>query len=83
MPVTGRDSLETRRILNVGGKNYDYFSLAAASEAGLGDISSLPYSLKVLLENLLRYEDASSVTVDDIKALADWQKEKKSDLPVL
>ena len=79
MPVTGRDSLETRRILNVGGKNYDYFSLAAASEAGLGDISSLPYSLKVLLENLLRYEDASSVTVDDIKALADWQKEKKSD----
>ena len=78
MPVTGRDSLKTCRSLNVGGKKYDYFSLPAASETGIGDINILPYSLKVLLENLLRYEDGLSVTVEDIKALADWSKEKKS-----
>ena len=78
MPVTGHDSLGTRRILKVGGNSYDYFSLEAASKAGLGDISALPFSLKVLFENLLRYEDASTVTVDDVKALADWGKEKKS-----
>ena len=54
MSVTGHDSLKTRRTLNVDGKLYDYFSLdAAAQEAGLGDISRLPFSLKVLLENLL------------------------------
>ena len=78
MPVTGHDSLGTRRNLKVGGKSYDYFSLEAVSKAGLGDISALPFSLKVLLENLLRYEDASTVTVDDVKALVDWGKEKKS-----
>ena len=55
MPVTGHDSLKTRRTLTVDGKSYDYFSLdAAAQAAGLGDISRLPFSLKVLLENLLR-----------------------------
>jgi aconitate hydratase len=74
----GQDSLKTRRTLNAGGKEYDYFSLEAASEQ-LGDISRLPYTLKVLLENLLRYEDGSSVTKDDIQALVDWQKERKSD----
>ena len=74
MPVTGRDSLKTRRILNVGGKKYDYFSLPAAAETGIGEINSLPYSLKVLLENLLRYEDGSSVTVEDIKASPDGGK---------
>ena len=78
MPVTGQDTLKTRRTLNVGGKEYDYFSLEAASEAGLGDVSRLPYSLKVLLENLLRYEDGGSVTVDDAKALAGWLDKRTS-----
>jgi aconitate hydratase len=78
LPVTGQDTLKTRRTLNVGGKEYDYFSLEAASEAGLGDVSRLPYSLKVLLENLLRYEDGGSVTVDDAKALAGWLDKRTS-----
>jgi aconitate hydratase len=78
LPVTGQDTLKTRRTLNVGGKEYDYFSLEAASEAGLGDVSRLPYSLKVLLENLLRYEDGGSVTVDDAKALAGWLDKRSS-----
>ena len=78
MPVTGQDTLKTRRTLNVGGKEYDYFSLEAASEAGLGDVSRLPYSLKVLLENLLRYEDGGAVTVDDAKALAGWLDKRTS-----
>ena len=76
---TGNDTLNTRRALNVAGKTYDYFSLAAASEAGLGDLSRLPFSLKVLLENLLRFEDGGTVTVDDIKAVAEWLKDRRSD----
>jgi len=76
--VTGQDSLKTRRTLKVGVDAYDYFSLEAASKAGLGDLSRLPYSLKVLLENLLRYEDGRSVKVEDVKAVAAWLKERKS-----
>ena len=72
MPFTGQDTLKTRRTLTVGDKEYDYFSIEAAEEACLDDVSRLPFSLKVLLENLLRYEDGGSVTVDDAKALAAW-----------
>ena len=79
-PVTARtDSLKTRRTLQVGDKSYDYFSLPAAAAAGLGDISRLPFSLKVLLENLLRFEDGKSVTVDDIKAMAAWLEARRSE----
>ncbi|AWK87741.1 aconitate hydratase AcnA [Azospirillum thermophilum] len=76
---TGQDTMKTRRSLQVGGRSYDYFSLKAAGEAGLGDLSRLPYSMKVLLENLLRFEDGRTVTVDDIKAVAQWLKDKRSD----
>ena len=78
MTRTGQDSLKTRKKLTVDGKDYDYFSLSTASEQ-IGDISRLPYTLKVLLENLLRFEDGRSVTTEDIQALADWLKNKKSD----
>ena len=76
--MTGNDTLNTRRSLEVGGKAYDYYSLTAAAES-LGDISRLPFSLKVLLENLLRFEDGNSVTVDDLRALAAWLKDGRSD----
>ncbi len=75
----GIDSLKTRRTLNVKDTAYDYFSLEAAEQAGLGDLSRLPFSLKVLLENLLRHEDGSSVTADDIKAVGAWLKDRRSD----
>ncbi len=74
--TSGTDSLKTRRTLTVAGRDYDYFSLEAA---GLGDISRLPKSLKVLLENLLRHEDGGSVTVDDIKAMGAWLENRRSD----
>ncbi len=74
----GIDSLKTRRSLDVNGRSYQYFSLAAAGQAGLGDISRLPYTLKILLENLLRFEGGASVTVDDIKALGAWLNERRS-----
>jgi aconitate hydratase len=76
--TAGLDSLKTRRSLKVGARTYDYYSLAAAEKAGLGDLSRLPVSLKVLLENLLRHEDGRTVTVDDIKAMAQWLKERRS-----
>ena len=80
MSVTGQDSLKARRSLEVGGKSYDYFSLAAAaSAAGLGDLSRLPFSLKVLLENLVRLENGRTVSVDDIKAVAQWLKDRTSE----
>lgn len=76
--IPGRDSLNTRKTLKAAGSDYVYYSLEAASEK-IGDISRLPYSLKVLLENLLRYEDDRSVTTDDIKAFAEWAKNGKSE----
>ncbi len=79
MPAIGHDSLKTRRTLNVGGKSYDYFSLDAAAKGGVGDIARLPMTLKVLLENLLRWEDGRTVTVDDVKAVGAWLKDRKSD----
>jgi aconitate hydratase len=79
MVSAGLDSLKTRRSLKVGARRYEYFSLSAAEKAGLGDLSRLPVSLKVLLENLLRHEDGKTVTIDDIKAVAVWLKARRSD----
>ena len=79
MTQPGQDSLKTRRTLTVGKASYDYFSLDAAAKAGIGDVTRLPYSLKVLLENLLRYEDGRTVKVDDIKALAAWAQTRSSE----
>ena len=78
MSQFGQDSLKTRRTLTVGGKSYEYFSLEAGG-ATFGDVSQLPFSLKVLLENLLRWEDGRSVTVDDVNAVAGWLKTRSSD----
>ena len=77
MAITGQDTLGTRRQLTAGGTTYDYFSLEAAS-AKVGDLSRLPNSLKILAENLLRYEDGRSVTTDDIKQFAAWLDTRKS-----
>jgi aconitate hydratase len=74
----GHDTLKTRRTLTVGDKTYDFFSLKAA-EAQIGDISRLPFSMKVLLENLLRFEDDRSVSVDDVKAVIAWLATKTSE----
>src|SRR6201994_2189886 len=80
MTAVGHDTLKTRGTLTVEGKGYEYFSLPEAAKT-LGDISRLPVSLKVLLENALRFEDARSYKVDDAKATvgvlgkASWPKE--------
>ena len=70
------DSLKTRRTLKVGSKTYHYYSLPAAEEAGLTGVSRLPVSMKVLLENQLRFEDGVSVGDDDLKAVAAWLENK-------
>ena len=76
MIPTGQDSLHTRSTLEAGGKKYAYYSLQKAA-AALGDVSRLPFSMKVLLENLLRFEDGTTVTRDDLQAMADWLKERR------
>jgi aconitate hydratase len=78
MTRTGQDTLNTRSILTIDGKEYDYFSLKKAEDQ-IGDISKLPFSLKVLLENLLRYEDGRSVNKEDIQAMVDWLTLKRSE----
>ncbi|KTD41257.1 aconitate hydratase AcnA [Legionella parisiensis] len=74
----GRDSLSTKSQLLVDGKTYHYFSLKEVEQKKFKGISRLPYSLKVLLENLLRFEDDNTVTTNDIKAIADWLHNKTS-----
>jgi aconitate hydratase len=73
MPITvGQDTAKTRKTLTAGTQSVAYYSIPAAQEAGLGDFSKLPAALKVVLENLLRFEDGKTVSVDDIKAFSDW-----------
>jgi len=78
MTAIGKDTLQARDTLQAGGKSYSYFSLAKAA-AKFGDVSRLPFSMKVLLENMLRFEDGKTVTTDDVQAIVDWQKERRSD----
>ena len=78
MTQVGQDTLGARSTLTVGAKDYAYYALGTAA-AAYGDISRLPFSMKVLLENLLRFEDGGfTVSTDDIKALVDWQKDPSS-----
>ena len=70
----GIDSKKVRKEIFVNGKKFVYYSIDAASQAGLGDFSKLPAALNVVLENLLRFEDGKTVTLDDIKAFSDWAK---------
>jgi aconitate hydratase len=78
MTAVGHDTLGTRDTLTAGGKTVAYYSIAKAA-AKLGDVSRLPFSMKVLLENLLRFEDGGfTVSTDDVQALVDWQKDPKS-----
>ncbi|WP_122745490.1 aconitate hydratase AcnA [Pseudomonas viridiflava] len=72
------DSLKSLKTLDIDNKTYHYFSLPDAARS-LGDLDKLPMSLKVLLENLLRWEDDKTVTGDDLKAIAGWLKDRRSD----
>ncbi len=77
MREVGQDQLKTRSELKVGSKTYAYYDINKAASA-IGDISKLPYSLKILLENLCRFEDGKSVTTEDIHAIRSWLDTKKS-----
>ena len=70
--MTSLDSFKCCRTLKVGSKTYAYYSLPIAEKNGLKGISRLPFSLKVLLENMLRNEDGRTVTKEDIQAFATW-----------
>ena len=77
MKAIGQDSLKTLRTLTVEGKDYLYFSIPEAAKA-LGDVSRLPVSLKVLLENVLRFEDGAAYVVGDAQSVVDWQEKASS-----
>src|SRR2546430_6611400 len=80
--MTSLDSFRCCNPLNAGSKPYAFYSLAAAEKNGLKGISRLPFSMKVLLENLLRNEDGRSVTKEDMQAFAQWLKIKTSERDV-
>jgi len=71
------DSFNCRRTLSVGKAQYVYYSLPEAEKNGLTGVALLPFSMKVLLENLLRFEDGATVTRDDLQCMVDWQKERR------
>ena len=70
--IVGQDSAKARKTLTIGDQSIAYYSIPAAQAAGLGDFSKLPAALKVVLENMLRFEDGKTVSTDDIKAFAEW-----------
>ncbi len=72
--IVGQDSAKTRKTLSAGGASVAYYSIPAAEAAGLGEFSRLPAALKVVLENMLRFEDGKTVSLDDIRAFSDWGK---------
>ncbi|MEM1300579.1 MAG: aconitase family protein, partial [Pseudomonadota bacterium] len=73
MPITvGQDTANTRRELSAGSSSIAYYSIKAAEEAGLGTFARLPAVLKVVLENMLRFEDGKTVHLDDIRAFSEW-----------
>lgn len=74
----GHDSLNTCRELTIGPNKYLYYSIEALAQEGLGEVEQLPFSLKVLLENLLRFEDTHSVTVADIQSLLGWVSQRRA-----
>jgi len=73
--VADSNSFKSKSTLTAGGKTYTYYSLPDAEKAGLAGISRLPNSLKVVLENLLRFEDGRTVVADDVRAVAAWLKD--------
>ena len=76
MPIiVGQDSVGSRKTLDINGKSIAYYSIPEAQAKGLGDFSRIPAALKVVLENMLRFEDGNTVTEDDIKAFADWAQQ--------
>ncbi|MEZ5840521.1 MAG: aconitate hydratase AcnA [Hyphomicrobiales bacterium] len=77
--MTSLDSFKARKTLTAGGKTYVYYSLPDAEKNGLGSIARLPFSLKVILENLLRFEDGRTVNADDVRAMAVWAENRRSD----
>ena len=76
------DSYKTKKTLKIGKKNYVFNSLKLAEKNGLKNISSLPFSIKILLENLIRNEDGVTVTSKDIQTFSKWKKNKKIDLEI-
>ena len=70
--IVGHDSAKARKSIEIGGQRFAFYSIAAAEAAGLGDFSALPAALRVVLENMLRFEDGKTVTPDDIRAFSDW-----------
>ncbi len=79
MNSPAQNSFNAKTTLEAGGRRYSYFSLPEAEKNGLGDVSRLPFSLKVVLENLLRFEDGRTVVADDVRAMAGWLENRMSD----
>src|SRR5512142_2851340 len=81
-PTTSSNTFGSKAQITVGERKVELYRLDALIKAGIGDVTTLPYSLRILLENLLRHEDGVSVTADDIRAVASWDPAAKLDREV-
>jgi aconitate hydratase len=82
MKPGNKNSFNSKSTININNKDYTYYSISEAEKNGLEGVSKLPKSLKVLLENLLRYEDDLTVNKSQITAIKDWLKTKKSNTEI-
>ncbi len=80
--MSSQDSFKSRATLNIGDRQIDVFRLDALTKAGIGDVATLPYSIRILLENLLRFEDGNTVTRSDIEAVAKWDPKAKPSVEI-
>jgi aconitate hydratase len=81
-PMSAINSFGAKATITVGSKAYEIYRLDALIRAGIGDVASLPYSLRILLENLLRYEDGKTITRNDVIAVASWDPAHRKDYEV-
>src|SRR5688500_9492068 len=80
--TTTIDSFKSRASLSLGGRSVDIFRLDALTKAKVGDVATLPYSIRILLENLLRHEDNKTVTREHIEAVANWDPKAEPSLEI-
>jgi aconitate hydratase len=80
--MSSQDTFQSRATLSIGDRHVDIFRLDALTKAGIGDVATLPYSIRVLLENLLRHEDGTTVTKSDIEAVANWDPKAKPSVEI-
>src|SRR5699024_4161480 len=79
--MTNQNAFQAKKQFDLNGKTYNYYRLKALEEAGIGNIDRLPFSIRVLLESLIRQHDGHVIKDEHVKSLANWGKDATEDVP--